>query len=232
MSQEKWPNKTAVHFGITNTLSDEVQFDGEKDADYFHLFAKQKGYDSELVLSSKTPIGAKHIKQQLLELKENTRSNGLYFISISGLSYVERSRFNPFKRRRRNKSLLLSGNEVFTKQDLIECLSVFDADDRVFFLVSDCETKGQIEKTSVATSKFEKQNVITKAAVLSLGFNPRAMKHLNISSGALDFEYATKTANTFQDVLDNLDSLNASNMKYVNSDLGCYNTHKNGAFVL
>ena len=231
MGQEKWQNKTAIHFGINNALHHDLQFDGEKDADYFHLFAKQKGYESELILSSKTEISSEQIKQQLTQIKKDTPSKGLYFISISGLSYVEGRWFNPFKKRG-NKSLLLSDNKVFRRKDLIECLSIFDADDRVFFLISDCETKGQVDKSLEDYAKFEKQNVQTKAAVLSLGFNPRAMKHLNISSGALDFEYAIKTATTFQDVIDNLDSLNASNIKYVNSALGCYNTHKNGAFVL
>ena len=40
--KRKWQNKTAIHFGINNALHHDLQFDGEKDADYFHLFGKAK----------------------------------------------------------------------------------------------------------------------------------------------------------------------------------------------
>ena len=50
----------------------------------------------------------------------------------------------------------MSDNKVFRRKDLIECLSIFDADDRVFFLISDCETKGQVDKSLEDYAKFEK----------------------------------------------------------------------------
>ena len=224
-------NKKAIHFGITDTQLTDV-FNGEKDAEYFHLFTKQKGYQSTIVLGSERKVSTNIIQDTLQSAKESANGPGNYFISISGISCVKRSAFNLFKSKHTNKVVLLSDGEVFTRKNLIESLSIFDADDRVFFLISDCETKLKHLNSSLIFTPFDKQHVKTKAAVLSLGLNQRALKHLNISSAAVDFEYAVKSAKTLQDIVNNLNDLNASTMNYVNSDLGCYNTHKNSVLVL
>lgn len=224
-------NKQALHFGILSDHTSQTSFNGEKDADYFHLFSKQKGYESQLVLSSQTKICALHIKEEVKKLKAGNAGPCSYFISICGFSFVEKPLLRFFKTKHVNKAVFLSGEEVFTRKDLLECLSLFDQNDRVFFLISDCETKNQKPVTKPIFEGFDKRNVKVKAAVLSLGLNQRAMKHLNICSGAVDFEYATKTAKTFQELVNNLNDLNATNMTYVNSSLGCYNTHKNSELV-
>lgn len=224
--------KKALHFGISSTNQDHSNFNGEKDAEYFHLFSRQKGYDSSLVLSSKTKICAHHIKKEVERLKSSTNIPAFYFISISGFSYKEKSFLRFLSSKPVNKAVLLSDEEVFTRKNLLECLSLFDETDRVFFLISDCESKHQKPIAKPIFEGFDKRNVKVKAAVLSLGLNQRAMKHLNICSGAVDFEYATKSAKTLQELVDNLNDLNAANITYVNSNLGCYNTHKNSELVI
>jgi len=224
--------RKALHFGICTSHKDDTSFNGEKDADYFHLFSKQKGYDSNLVLSSKTKICAKHIKEEVFKLKSKNTTATTYFISISGFSYVEKSFFGFLSSRQANKAVMLSDEEMFTRKDLLECLSLFDKDDKVFFLISDCETKSKKPIVKPIFEGFDKNHVKVKAAVLSLGLNQRAMKHLNVSSCAVDFEYAMKSAKTFQELMNNLNDLNEANISFVNSSLGCYNTHKNSELVL
>lgn len=214
--------KKAIHFGIQNSNSDTT-FDGEKDAEYFHLLLKQRGYDSSLKMSSESPITGADIKKSIQQLKESSTTHGRYFISISGASCYNKSRFKIFAKGKRKKAMLLSNDDAFTKEDIVECLSYFDASDKVFFLMSDCEVKKCNPKLFKANGLKEKLAPNTSAAILSLGLNQRAMKHLNISSGAVDFEYAIKTSKTLEELIDNLNDLNAMNISYVNSDLGCYN---------
>ena len=215
--------KKAIHFGI-KTSNNDSSFNGEKDAEYFHLLMKQRGYDSYLQVSSDQPITVSEIKRSIQTLKESCNSGGRYFISISGASCFNKSKFRFFTKEKRKKALLLSEGEAFTKEDIIDCLSCFDKSDKVFFLVSDCEAKKSNPKLFTPnTSSIKEVSLTTSAAILSLGLNQRAMRLLNISSGAIDFEYAIKTAKTLDELLDNLNELNAMNIPYVNSDLGCYN---------
>jgi hypothetical protein len=65
------------------------------------------------------------------------------------------------------KSLILSNDEIFSRKDLLQCLACFDAEDTVFFLISDCETKTQRPKSRAIAESFGTENVKTKAAVLS-----------------------------------------------------------------
>lgn len=113
-------------------------FDGSREADYFHLMLKQRGYESDVYHSMDAPICAETIKAKLKEIVSNSEQPGNYFVSISGLSYVER-KWLTLNHKNKRKAVLLSDLNTFTRKDLLECLALFGPLDRVFFLISDCE---------------------------------------------------------------------------------------------
>ncbi len=224
--------RKAIHFGVSYGVSNLTSFDGEKDAEYFHLLLKQKGYHSTLVQGSETKICSDYIKQAIKQLKLTQEETGTYFISISAFSYIQKNSIWWFKAKKRMKSIILSDNDFLTRNDLIEILSYFNSDDRVFFLVSDCESKKLKNTPNILTDTIQEGDISVKAAVLSLGLNPRVMKQLNISSGAVDFEQALKSSKSVSDVVSKLNELNESNLNYVNTNLLCFNTHQNSEMAL
>lgn len=226
--------KRAIHFGV-ETRGDGREsccVDGVKDAGHYHLLSRDKGFESQIQTSKNRPIGCSTVKKEIKNLSKQSSGDGVYFISITANSLMEKKRWIGQSGKVFNKSLLLHDGSNFGLQDLNECLSYFSKGDQVFFLVSDCGIRSSLGwKNHFVPPWFMRKRIKAQAVVLSLSFLGEQIDKQSVNSFSSDINFVINSAQSISDLLPNLEALHGDK-SFVRPELFCYNLAERNAFFL
>lgn len=215
--------KRAIHFGV-NTKSgstESVFFDGVSDAMFYHLLSCQRGYDSTVYTTDEHNIDYSFVRDSIHELKQKEKE-GVYFITLSTKSVNGGGGLNPF---RRNGKLYRLKDDTMNWDHVVECLAHFSKNDKVLFLIADCEQPVE-RKRGIRWPALKFPTIVkAKAAVLSIGVDETAPISNGTSSLATDLDFVLNSAKSIGDLKVNLEIL-YGNRSYVKPELVCYNLNE------